>query len=99
MDGLEVTIVGGLTDRFGRKKLFIITLILYVDRVIIGSFWLGTMFGAALSLVLLDKDLFSASLGWRLAFGLGAVLGLGILLVRRVARPLSAHNEKVESRA
>jgi hypothetical protein len=41
------------------------------------------MFGAALSLVLLDKSLFPVDLGWRLAFGLGAVLGLGILLVRR----------------
>jgi MFS family permease len=48
-----------------------------------GSFWLGTMFGAALSLVLLDTDLFAADLGWRIAFGLGAVLGIGILLVRR----------------
>ena len=35
------------------------------------------MLGAALSLLLLNKDLFSANLGWRLAFG------LGILLVRR----------------
>ena len=43
----------------------------------------GTMFGAALSLVLLDKDLFAPNIGWRIAFGLGAVLGLGILLVRR----------------
>jgi hypothetical protein len=41
------------------------------------------MFGAALSLLLLDKGLFAPGLGWRLAFGLGAVLGLGILLVRR----------------
>jgi MFS family permease len=48
-----------------------------------GSFWLGTMFGASLSLLLLNKDLFPVNVGWRLAFGLGAVLGLGILLVRR----------------
>jgi hypothetical protein len=48
-----------------------------------GSFWLGTMFGASLSLLLLNKNLFPVDLGWRLAFGLGAVLGLGILLVRR----------------
>ena len=54
-----------------------------VDLIINGSFWLGTMFGAALSLVLLDTDLFAANIGWRIAFGLGAVLGLGILLVRR----------------
>jgi MFS family permease len=54
-----------------------------VDLIINGSFWLGTMFGAALSLLLLDKSLFAVDLGWRIAFGLGAVLGLGILLVRR----------------
>ena len=54
-----------------------------VDLIINGSFWLGTMFGAALSLVLLDKDVFAVDVGWRIAFGLGAVLGLGILLVRR----------------
>jgi MFS family permease len=123
---------GYLTDRLGRKKLFIVTLGVYlaatvltafsmsplwffvcrfftgagiggeyaainsaideliparvrgtVDLVINGSYWLGTAFGAALSLVLLDESLFPANIGWRLAFGIGAVLGLGILLVRR----------------
>jgi MFS family permease len=123
---------GYLTDRLGRKKLFIATLGLYlvatvltafsmsplwffvcrfftgagiggeyaainsaideliparvrgtVDLMINGSYWLGTAFGAALSLVLLDESLFPANVGWRLAFGIGAVLGLGILLVRR----------------
>src|SRR4051812_41925321 len=123
---------GWLTDRLGRKKLFLITLAVYlvatvatafsesflffavcrfftgagiggeyaainsaideliparvrgtVDLIINGSFWLGTLFGAALSLALLDKSLLSADLGWRLAFGLGAVLSFGILLVRR----------------
>jgi MFS family permease len=125
-------VFGYLTDRLGRKKLFIATLGLYlaatvltafsisplwffvcrfftgagiggeyaainsaideliparvrgtVDLVINGSYWLGTAFGAALSLVLLDESLFAANVGWRLAFGIGAVLGLGILLVRR----------------
>jgi len=36
-----------------------------------------------LTVFLLNEDLFAASLGWRLAFGLGAVFGLVILLVRR----------------
>jgi MFS family permease len=54
-----------------------------VDLIINGSFWLGTLAGASLTLLLLDKGLFNSDLGWRLAFGLGAVLGLGILLVRR----------------
>ena len=123
---------GWLADRMGRKKLFLITLAVYlvatvataftstfllfavcrfftgagiggeyaainsaideliparvrgtVDLIINGSFWVGTAFGAALSLVLLDESLFAADLGWRLAFGLGAVLAVGILLVRR----------------
>jgi MFS family permease len=33
--------------------------------------------------VLLNENLFPADLGWRLAFGLGAVFGVAILLVRR----------------
>jgi MFS family permease len=123
---------GYLTDRLGRKRLFLVTLALYltatvltafsfsplwffvfrfftgagiggeyaainsaideliparvrgtVDLVINGSYWLGTAVGAALTLVLLDKSLFAANVGWRIAFGIGAVLGLGILLVRR----------------
>jgi MFS family permease len=123
---------GWLADRLGRKKLFLITLALYivatvatafsgsflmfavcrfftgagiggeyaainsaideliparvrgtVDLIINGSFWLGTALGAALSIPLLNENLFSAGLGWRLAFGLGAVLGFAILLVRR----------------
>lgn len=34
-------------------------------------------------MVLLNPHLFPVNLGWRLAFGLGAILGLGVLLVRR----------------
>jgi MFS family permease len=123
---------GYLTDRFGRKKLFLITLGLYllatvatafsfnplfffvcrfftgagiggeyaainsaideliparrrgvVDLAINGSYWLGTAFGAVLTVFLLNTEIFAADIGWRLAFGLGAVLGLVILLVRR----------------
>jgi MFS family permease len=60
------------------------------------------MFGAALSLLLLDKELFAPDLGWRLAFGLGAILGLGILLVRRNVPEsprwmfIHGHNEEAE---
>jgi MFS family permease len=123
---------GHLADRMGRKKLFMITLALYlvatvatafsttflwfavcrfftgagiggeyaainsaideliparvrgtVDLIINGSFWLGTAFGALLSLILLNESVFAIDVGWRVAFGLGAVLGLGIMLVRR----------------
>jgi MFS family permease len=125
-------VFGHLTDRFGRKKLFLLTLGLYllatvatafslnpmwfficrfftgagiggeyaainsaidelipaarrgvVDLAINGSFWLGTAFGASLSVVLLNPAFFAPGIGWRLAFGLGAFLGLLILLVRR----------------
>ncbi len=123
---------GHLADRIGRKRLFMLTLAVYlvatvatafsssflffaicrfftgagiggeyaainsaideliparvrgtVDLIINGSYWLGTAAGALLSLVLLNESLFPADLGWRLAFGLGALLGIGILLVRR----------------
>src|SRR3954452_23455361 len=123
---------GWLADRMGRKKLFLITLAVYiaatvatafsttflmfgifrfftgagiggeyaainsaideliparvrgtVDLIINGSFWLGTAAGAALSILLLDESVFAKDFGWRLAFGLGAVLGVGILIVRR----------------
>jgi MFS family permease len=124
---------GHLTDRWGRKKLFMITLALYlvatvatafswnaisffafrflagagiggeysainsaideliparvrgwVDLAINGSWWLGTAAGALLSIPLLDPKLFRIDLGWRLAFGLGAILGIGVLLTRRM---------------
>jgi MFS family permease len=123
---------GHLTDRLGRKKLFMVTLLVYlaatvatafsgsflwfavcrfftgagiggeyaainsaideliparvrgtVDLIINGSYWLGTAAGALLSIVLLNESLFAIDVGWRVAFGLGAVLGLAILLVRR----------------
>src|SRR5215204_4236254 len=55
----------------------------WVDLVIGGSYWIGTILGSLASLLLLDEDLFAADLGWRLAFGLAAVMGFAILLVRR----------------
>ena len=36
-----------------------------------------------LTIPLLDPTLVNPSIGWRLAFGLGAVLAVGVLLVRR----------------
>ena len=44
---------------------------------------MGAAAGAALSGLLLDTDIFAADVGWRLAFFLGAALGIGIMLVRR----------------
>jgi MFS family permease len=123
---------GHLTDRLGRKKLFNVTLGVYlvataltafswnfesflffrfmtgagiggeysainsaiqeliparlrgrIDLAINGSFWIGAAVGALVSVWLLDPALFSADLGWRIAFGSGAVLGLFILYLRR----------------
>ena len=123
---------GQLTDRYGRKKLFMATLLLYitatvatafadtalflfvtrfftgmgiggeyaainsaideliparnrgqVDLTINGSYWIGSAAGAVAALVLLDPSIFARDVGWRLAFGMGAILGIGILLVRR----------------
>jgi MFS family permease len=54
-----------------------------VDLIIGGSFWIGTILGSLASLLLLDANLFPLDIGWRLAFGLAAVMGLAILLVRR----------------
>jgi MFS family permease len=123
---------GQLTDRMGRKKLFLITLAVYtfatvltafsmnptwylacrfltgtgiggeyaainsaidelipakyrgrVDVAINGSFWVGAAGGALLTIPLLDPTIINQEWGWRLAFGLGAILALGILVVRR----------------
>ncbi|WP_395657694.1 MFS transporter [Nocardioides sp.] len=123
---------GQLTDRFGRKKLFLITLAVYsvatvltafsmtpawyfaarfitgmgiggeyaainsaidelipakyrgrVDVSINGSFWVGAAAGALLTIPLLDPTVINPEWGWRLAFGLGAILAVGVLLVRR----------------
>src|SRR6478672_7783961 len=120
------------TDRLGRKKLFFITVAVYlaataatafswsfasyaffraltgagiggeyaainsaideliparvrgrVDLMINGSYWIGAALGAVAAIPLLDTSLFAMDIGWRLAFGLGAILGVGILLVRR----------------
>ena len=76
-------VFGHLTDRLGRKRLFLVSLGLYlVATVATGLTW-SAAFGAALSGVLLDEALFGADVGWRLAFFLGAALAVAIMLVRR----------------
>lgn len=123
---------GQLTDRFGRKKLFMLTLGVYilatvatafalapwflylarfstgagiggeyaainsaideliparvrgrVDLSINGSYWLGSAAGGAAALLLLNTVIFPINIGRRLAFGIGAVMGLLILVVRK----------------
>jgi MFS family permease len=122
---------GWLTDRLGRKKLFTITLAVYLlataatgaswnawsfaafrfltgagiggeytainstiqeliparfrgwtDLLINGSFWVGAAIGAGGSLVLLNPAFINPALGWRLAFLIGATIGLAILIMR-----------------
>jgi MFS family permease len=124
---------GYLTDRLGRRKLFFVTLGLYlvataatafswdfwsfavfraltgagiggeytainsaiqefmpprfrgrIDLAINGSFWIGAAFGAAGAVVFLQPGILPPDWGWRAAFGIGSVLGLGILMLRRL---------------
>ena len=119
---------GHLTDRFGRRNLFMLTLAVYliatvatafafapwyffvtrfftgsgiggeyaainsaideliparlrgrVDLIINGTYWLGSAAGAAGALVVLNTSHFPANIGWRLAFGIGAISHVGIV--------------------
>jgi MFS family permease len=123
---------GYLTDRFGRRRLFFVTLGVYLtataatafswnfasfalfrfltgagiggeyaainsaiqelvparfrgrtDLAINGSFWLGAALGAFGAVTFLQPGWLPLDLGWRVAFGIGAALGLGVLLLRR----------------
>lgn len=123
---------GWLTDRLGRKKLFFLTLGVYLlataatafaqdftfyalfrfltgagiggeyaainsaiqelvparyrgrtDLGINGSFWVGAALGSLGSSVLLAPGRLPPDIGWRCAFGIGAVIGLVILVFRR----------------
>ncbi|MGO4711745.1 MFS transporter [Bradyrhizobium sp. 2TAF24] len=128
---LGALLFGWFTDRLGRKKLFFITLSLYLaataatalswnvwsfslfrfftgagiggeytainstiqelvparfrgwtDLVINGSFWIGAAMGAVGTIVLLNPAMIDPDLGWRLAFLIGATLGLVVFLMR-----------------
>ena len=121
---------GQLTDRFGRKNLFLITLGLYLCATVLTAvawtpwwFLLRFFTGAgseastqrstrrstsssrrargsrrpdhqrvvlgrcrhrrARLIVLFNESLLALNVGWRLAFAIGAMLGLGILFLRR----------------
>jgi MFS family permease len=55
----------------------------WVALTVNGSWWLGTAAGAALSIVLLNPDLVPVEYGWRIAFGLGALLAVAVIFIRR----------------
>lgn len=53
-----------------------------VDLAINGSYWVGAAAGSLSTLILLDPRFFPVNLGWRIGFGIGAVLGLVIIFYR-----------------
>ena len=56
----------------------------HTDLAINGTWWLGSAAGALLTLLLLNPAIVPESIGWRLCFVFGAVLGVAIILVRRI---------------
>src|SRR3954462_12228713 len=54
----------------------------WTDLVINGSFWIGAAIGAVAAIVLLDPAALAPDHGWRLAYFIGAVLGLIVLVMR-----------------
>jgi MFS family permease len=55
----------------------------WTDLAINGSFWIGAALGAVGALIALDPTLVPQRIGWRLAFAIGGLLGLAVLLLRR----------------
>src|SRR5437763_4777812 len=54
-----------------------------VDLMINGSYWVGAAMGSGATVLLLDPNRLPIWLGWRLAFGIGATLGLIIIVFRQ----------------
>jgi MFS family permease len=54
-----------------------------IDLGVNSSFWIGSALGSGAVYGLLDPRFVPLRLGWRLAFGVGAAIGLGILCLRR----------------
>jgi MFS family permease len=55
----------------------------HVDLAINASFWIGAGLGSVASLVLLNTALLPPAIAWRFAFGVGAAIGAGVLVLRR----------------
>lgn len=73
------------------------------DLVVNGSFWLGAALGAVGAVVLLEPGRLPFDVGWRAAFGIGAVLGIVIVFLRRhipeSPRWLMTHGRMAEAEA
>lgn len=54
------------------------------DLAINGTWWLGSAVGALMTLLLLHPSFLPESIGWRVCFLFGAVLGIAVIVVRRV---------------
>jgi MFS family permease len=55
----------------------------HVDLIINSTFWIGASLGSLGSVLLLHMKSVPPTLSWRFVFGIGAVLGLGVLMMRR----------------
>jgi MFS family permease len=53
-----------------------------LNLAINGTYWLGAALGAGATIILLNPARFPVDIGWRLGFGIGAILGLGVILLR-----------------
>jgi MFS family permease len=73
----------------------------HVDLAINSTFWLGAAMGSGITALLLNPAYFSPSMGWRFAFGVGAMLGTGILFLRSAVpespRWLMIHGQRDEA--
>ena len=54
----------------------------WVDLGVNGTFWLGAALGAIGAVLMLDPNVMSSELGWRLCFGIGGALGIVVVLMR-----------------
>lgn len=73
----------------------------HTDLVINATYWIGAAVGSAATIVLLGGHFFSPDLGWRFVFGIGALLGVVIIFIRRFIpespRWLMTHGQKEEA--
>ncbi len=73
----------------------------HVDLIINSTFWIGAFLGSLASVLVLHLKSVPPTLSWRFVFGIGAVLGLGVLMMRRYVpespRWLLIHGEKGEA--